>query len=515
MAVNEVNANKPIATGGEPAGEQISSGQLFNIFATLNNHTTEKQYQVPTRNITQLVIEENILDWPFKGYLVYSNQNESTERNLSDDAWFYRMDARDEIRIQIKLGEDKQKETYIEGDDVFPKEIWEIDLDFVIYDTEDIPSANITEKAKKVYFWDKRYQMMMDKKMFWSTTTAQKLKGAAHLSDEERSMSTGGAIAGLLIDSGYEDDIDFTNWDFGASDILYTSPTNNSVADDLTVLLQANMSHKYNDVCIFKYNNRLEKKFQLIPLHTFFENAGKEEDSPGPWQLEHFFFENVESEENNTTPYRAPWRDPKQLSFTIDIQVPERNLIASYEFTDMAGIDNSKALVSKPVYSFSFHDNQFNMDYADHEIEKVRDDFKGMYTDHLLPAGKATPIFTLNESKTNQINVEPQFVYSHNSTTASIESRLKFGRNKILFGGFIFNEFIKFRVSGSPHRTAGKFIGIDRQTSDETLKFDNKICGQWFVTNVKHIWNQNRYVNDIQAVKVHMASDNNINEEIE
>jgi hypothetical protein len=77
------------------------------------------------------------------------------------------------------------------------------------------------------------------------------------------------------------------------------------------------------------------------------------------------------------------------------------------------------------------------------------------------------------------------------------------------------NEFIKFRLLGSPHRTVGKFVGIDRMTSDDLLMFDNKICGQWLVTNVKHIWNHNRYVNDICAIKVHMYKDNEVKEGVE
>ena len=47
------------------------------------------------------------------------------------------------------------------------------------------------------------------------------------------------------------------------------------------------------------------------------------------------------------------------------------------------------------------------------------------------------------------------------------------------------------------------------------LKFVNKICGQWFVTGAKHVWNQGRYVNDICAVKVHMYNDNGVSEDVE
>lgn len=520
--VDRVNENTKANISSDPKGEKQAAGQLFNVITILNNHTKEK-YQLPTQTIMELVIEEDLLHWPYKGYIIYDNRYEGIERNLSDNAWFYRMDARDEITVQIKVVSDEPMK------DEYPSDVWEMNLDFVIYDTEDIPAANIATKFKKIYFWDKRYQMMMDKKIFWSTVTAQKLDNrASHLTDEQRAMLTGDAIKSLLTDeraANYTDSIDEGNWDKGITKVLYTSPSNSSIADDLQFFINNHLSEKEDDIAIFKYNNRVDKKWQLIPMHKFFDNAGSVQPvknakgevvggtGPGKWQLEHFFFEDIESEDGNTTPYRAPYKEG--LDFEVDIKIAEWNRITTYEFTDMSGIDNTKALVSKPVYSYGFVSGQFRMDYEANEIEKVKSEFKRLYTDKLLPAKKAIPIFTLNSTKTNQINVEPEFCFARKVDSDTKQNRLIKGRGKIFYGGLFLNEFIKFRVVGSPHRTVGKFIGIDRMTSDERYNFDNKICGQWFVTNVKHIWNNGRYVNDICAVKVHMYDDNGVLENVE
>jgi len=504
------NENVQVNIGSDPAGEKLTAGQLFNVIVTLNNHSSEDVYQLPTQHILELVIEENLLDWPYKGYIIYNNRYEAIERNQGSNAWFYRMDARDEINIKTKVVNDDPMQSD------YPKNTWEMDLDFVVYDTEDIPSANIATKVKKIYFWDKRYQMMMDKKIYWSTVTAQKLTHASHLSDEERGMLTGDAIKDLLTSpdaAGYENFIDTDNWDKGICKYNYTSPANNSIADDLKTILSHHVSESDGDIVIFKYNNRVEKKWQLIPVNKFFANAGNEPNIPGKWQLEHFFFEDVESEEGETNPYRAPYKPT--LDFEVDIKLIEWGKITTYEFTDMSGIDNTKALVSKPVYSYNLKSGDFKVDYEKNEIEAVKAEFKRLYTDKLLPAKKAVPIFTLNNTKKNQINIEPEFAFAKTAKDDSIQCRLINGKGKILFGGLLLNEFIKFRVIGSPHRTIGKFIGIDRRTTDEKLKFDNKICGQWFVTNVKHIWNHNRYVNDICAVKIHMYNDNGVSEDVE
>lgn len=492
-------------------GERVLGGQLFEILVTLDNHT-RKPWALPNAHIIEMVIEEDLLHWPYKGYIIYSNPNEFAERNLDPDAWFYRMDARDEVNIKVKLKDESYK-------NIYPPEIWEMDLDFVVYDTEDLPTENVTNKIKKMYFWDKRYQLMSEKKIFWSTATANGAENPAYAGDDERSMMIGDAIEHLLTkEAGYEDSIDEEYWDRGFNGTFYTSPMESSLVDDLNSLLSSHISETEDDIALFKYNNRYEKKWQLVPIHKFFDNAGDDPETPGKWQIEHMFFEDIESMDPDTTPFRAPYRDDMDFEAPfmdgIDIKIGEYNRIRNYEFVDMAGADNSKALVSKPVYSYSLRSGTFRMDYEQNEIEHAKEKFKEMYTDKLLPAESADPIFTLNKIKKDQLNVEPEFTFTRSGSNDKPKHRLTEGLGKLLFSGLMLNEFIKFRVLGSPHRTIGRFVGIDRMTSHSNYDFDNKICGQWFVTNVKHIWNHNRYVNDICAVKVHMKSGYDIEEDV-
>ena len=67
---------------------------------------------------------------------------------------------------------------------------------------------------------------------------------------------------------------------------------------------------------------------------------------------------------------------------------------------------------------------------------------------------------------------------------------------------------------GSTHRIAGTFIGIDNLTGSQS-KWDDKVCGQWFVVNVKHIFYHNQYVTDLTAVKVNAYSNLNIKEDVD
>lgn len=511
---NIPNENQPLNTNSSLGAEKLTQGQKWNIEVMFNNHnSSQKKYQMSPNHILELAIEDDILDWPTKGYLIYQNKQEGIERNINDQAWYYRMDARDELTIKVKP-------LFIEDSDItFPPEIWEMGFEFVIYDVEDLPASNIETKAKKIYFWDKRYQMMMDKNIQWSTATTSfntNLKGKkpAQATDDERSMFTGDAIRALLIDAGFGEWIaDFIYWDKGKAKILYTSPSEYSIIDDLKYLLKIHLSSD-GDICLFN-KDRASQKWQLRPMNKIFDKAGKAANEPGDLQLEHFFFEDQIYGTKNTTPFKAPYS--REISGEKDIKLTGYNTIHTYQFVDMSGLDNEKVLNSKPVYWYDNSKKQFGVDFKDNEVLNVREKFKSKYVDKLL-GENPTPLFTINYTKTSQYNIDPQFVFSSATSTTSKDMRSLFGMGKILFGGLFLNECISFRVLGSTHRIAGMFAGIDR-LSNKALngeeKFDNKICGQWFITNVKHIWKLNKYVNDVILIKIHSYDEMNINEDVE
>jgi len=505
---NGPNSNVPRPTETGDGTQKLVGNQLFDIEIIFDNHL-QNEYVLPTHAILELVIEDDLLKWPYRGYLTYKNINEGLERSKEIDGkpfYIYRMDARDELKLSIKTNSEED----------LPKDIWYMDFDMVIYDTEDLPSGNTTEKVKRVYFHDKRYQIMMDKKIQWSTATTGhniNIQGPPSLaSDEDRSMLTGEAIKALLSDAGFADSIDEDNWDLGVSTTFYTSPANSSVAEDLTQLLKRHVCTG-GDFSLFKID-RGSGKWQLKSAQSFFDQAGKTPDSPGPLQIEHLFFEDPNGDAGNTTPFKAPIGKDESKGLELDIKSSEWGKITTYEFVDMSGLDNSKTLISKPVNWYDPSKKQFGVDYEDNEVENVKDKFKEFYTDKLYPQNGASPLFTLNQTKTNQYNIENEFCYATVGCGINKITRLSHGMSKTLFSGLFLNECIHLRLIGSPHRLAGKFIAIDRMNGDDN-EFDKKLCGQWFVVDVKHIWQHTKYVNDVLAVKVHSYQEIQINEEIE
>ena len=501
MAINTTNIpnqNIPVRTDTSAGTTKLTNGQLWEIKVTLNNHSG-KEMVLPTDAILHLMIEDTSIDWVFRGILVYKNIFEGLERASATGQsalYIYRMDARDEINISIRPITDAGN---------FPERIWTASFDFVVYDTEDPKSTNNIDKVKKLYFWSKNYQLLKDKYIQWSTSTAQSIQDAYLKPDANKTMKTGLIIKSLIEAAGLKDFIDNGNWDEGSNSIQFTAPVNASVSDCIDMVYEKHVSNT-GEKCLLNTDRHLGK-LRLVPFSNFFDKAGSKAGQPGDLQVEHFFIEDI-SGDGIITPFKAPIS--RDVSFEKDIKMIEWNRITNYQFVDMAGIDNAYALVNRPVYWYKPNKKQFGVNFKDNEINNIKSEFKKLYVDKLY-AANGFPLFTLNKDKTEHYNVQADYIYVNNGAFANKKSRNLLGKAKTLFAGILLNECIRFQVLGSTHRLAGTFIGIDRM-SDSDNEFDNKLCGQWFVVNVKHVIVHNKYVNDILAVKVHAHEKLDINE---
>jgi len=485
--------------------------QLWNIKVVFYNHSY--RYELAPHSIQLLEIEEDCLSWPTRGSITVDNRMEGFERSQNDVFYHIRGDARDEIFIEIWP-------TTKDGD-MQPERIWKIKFHGVIYDTEDLLNKNKETKVKKFYFWDKKFQMMQEKVLEWSSATGPRRswfknpnyppEPIAHASDEERAMYTGDAIASLLIAAGYEKDIEVQtdpktgkqtaiNWDPGAGKILFNTKSNMTVQECLDYVEQYHISSNGYDDCNL-WLDRGDEKFTLIPRWKYYEAAGKVK--PGPNQREHLFFEDrAEGADQvaSVSPFKAPYSD--DASTEVDIKAGDYNSIMAYRFCQSAGLDNAKAYTTRPVYSHWHKGKQFQVDVKENEIQTVKQYFKTHYVEKLL--GNDYPVMCLNKTKIEEYAITP--VFSPVSTLDPIEDRLvrgSAGRIKTLYGGVYLNQTLAVRLQGSTHRSAGTFIGVDRLTEDSDTNYDYQICGQYFVTNVKHIIHQQEYVNDLVMVKVH------------
>ena len=467
--------------------------------------------------IKEIYINEDVYSPFLQGYMVIDTWAENLERKTKKKVVEYlnfRNDARDEFVFELKPNETPEN---IQPGLNFPAEYWSFKNKYVIYDKEDLGETK-EYKIKKFYFWDKNYQLMRERKIQWSTGIGTRFvsdppqEPIAHQPDSVRSMLTGEAMASLLWDAGLGEYIDFDNWDWGSTSINYSIKAQETVWEALNYIYANHVSKDYYDQCLW-LRDRYTRKYQLVPFWKIFKEAGKSPSSPGPFQREHLFAE-ADNDDGEVTggaggmiytdrSVISPWKAPllNANSNTIDVKVNQWGFITNYSFTDMAGIDNSMAMVSKPVHTHWNKKKQFIMNFANNEIETVRESFIKPYrVDYVLGN---YPLYTLNKTKTDQVAIHHKFSLE---STLEKESdaimRLNKGKNEIAFANLFLNETMGLTMYGSTHRQSGMFIGVDRLGWSDN-DFDYKFCGQWYVTTVVHQMLHNKYVNHITMVKLH------------
>ena len=474
--------------------------------------------------IFHLVIEDDLHFWPVRGFFIYDNPYEILERKMLsnqqlDDSglkadrradlknvkpYNFRNDGRDYLDITIRPELDETA-----GSDItiktLPENLWELKYKCVVYDKEDIEVPDITQKAKKFYFWDVDYQTMLENKIQWSTATStlnDKFKELgsnfkpSQASDEDRKMYSGDIIKAVLSENGFLVTKNNEKFDKGSTKLFYTFFNDKNISENLNYILDYHLSEKIKnrealdeyDICIFD-KDRSTNEFELTPLYKFFEMAGNDPNLPKEYQLEHLYFEG--DSETVPSPLKAPLLD--ELTSTKDVKLGK---IKSYQFVDMSAVDNTKMLVTTPVHSYDFKNKTFSINMADSNIENVFNKIKKLYIDNkVLVNGSGEPLLTLNNNKLTNKNISP--IYSVRSDKQSI---LKLGVGNVLYSSLFLNGCLHYQIEGATIRRCGRFVGIDRQSyTDNNL--DYKLCGQWFTTCVKHIFFHNTYLNQITAIK--------------
>jgi hypothetical protein len=486
--------------------ESIMIGQqLWGLTVKLYNHV--HLYQVSPVAIKRLEIEDSIITWPFQGSVVIDNASEHLERQLSKDGSYYhiRGDARDEIFIDITPG----------FNSALKDEIWKLTTHCVIYDVEDLPNTDVNTKSKKLYFWDKNYQLLQEKVIEWSTATGSRRswfessdpvpEPIAHATDEERSMYTGDAIASILIDCGLEHLVDKEKWDHGSSKVNFTAKANQTAQECIDYILEFHMAEGNYDKSYGLSWNRGNSMLNLLSFSRDFALAGKD-STPGELQIEHLFLGGVSeavgdrTADNITSPWKAPFDETP--STEKDIKAGEWSTIETYRFSQMAGLDNAKAFVSRPVYSHYHKGKQFQVDVAENEISTVKAYFKKNYVEQLL--GNDYPLMPLNLTKTEQHSIKPVFGLATTlDPTEDRISRGNVGRGDTLYASILLNNALVVTLMGSTHRLSGTFIGIDRVLQDSDNSYDYQLCGQYYVVSVRHIYSNSQLLNELVLVKVH------------
>jgi hypothetical protein len=470
--------------------------------------------------IDELVIEDNILDWVHQGYMTIQNPDNSLERSNKIQTpageeetipFHFRSDGRDYLYLHIEPLVDDAELRKIDN------KFYTIKLVFAIYKIEDIASGESENKKKKLYFWDYRYQYMIEKNIRWSTAYAIKSKEGtstpvSQLSDSDRGVPHGEAIKELLSAIFNDDFGDLTTldgWENGSSsnNVFYSSPNEYKAADDIQYLLDQHTSsdESGNYPCILRLERDMKHTWSLLSLPDYFKRGTSGNDS-GVYQIEKF---TVSYLPDNTQPIPNRPKVPTASSTVQNVHFPDLSVINDFEFVQQPGLINQRKMVTTTVHGYNHNSKTFTT--YQHDISEVEADFQRDIVDLAYNSGdsKCKANFFLNNLKTDNHNIR-----SINSTASNYVEGVSWGRNKTVINGLLTGNALQFDCKGSTHRQAGRFIGVDRSDHYDENKFDDKLLGQYFTVAVNHVFTPSRYDNDIIAVKPFSFNDHGYNEDI-
>lgn len=525
-------------------------------------NSTQNRLPINPNSVVNLTINDTLADWSSSGTLtiMFPPESNSGISNAGGGygGYVFRNDGLDLLRIRMKplLNPSNGKGYTTDDDPVF----WTLSYLFSIYDREeiDMPSgehnaATNKVKALKLHFWDCWYQRLSTRIIQFSTAlsvspaptidptldngtqgvlrTGQAIKQIIDLGLSEspnQASYTGNSFPDSSISPGgveltYNVTKDIgADFDIGSANIFYTAPAYATAYDSLIYLYNKHVSdaqiasssgtqpprggrefsNQIFDFCILSKEKGPDPEsigqLTLKPMSTFFEKAGNSATGPGDYQIEHFWLQSYFDKESVSAIYKAP---KGGNSNNVDVSSPGYSYISTYRFVDIAALINSKEFCNRPVYSFDFRGRMMNIEYANNNVETARKFIAEKYISKVYKKGSNNEdlfLITLEDEKKDR-NFKPTF--SPDGDNPKI--RQNAGLQKLLKLGVFQNAAVNFRTLGLPFREPGRFIAIDKIVGSESGEFEDKFYGQWFVIDIKHIFESEVYYNDITAVKIH------------
>ena len=515
----------------------LIGNQPFFIEIWIYNELSKfKPFGIPMFFIEALAIEETLDDWNTKGWFVLSNDFEILERGALptkeggeiEAPYLFRNDGRNKLSIKIFPIPTKEQEN-------FPQEKWEMAYDCVIYDVEDLKTNSSGKKSRKFYFWDERFQNLLERNLEWSTATHGPNKGNPFGKDIDRAMKRSDAIKSIiqtasnpnLINSGQESSplnvgfdkpnsdsnnlasMDLFNneeWDAGCSGeealTLYTSPADACALDDINYVYSYFKSQDGSPafLTLDRYDRLGGKRFSLKSLKKYIDDA---ENS----QVEHIIIQDNQ-DPSEMSPYmpRAPF-DESSIIKNFESGIASK--IMNYKFSPMVSVDDMN-ISNKPINNYDFANGQFNILFSGNTINDVFDNMKKIAQKGLYSFSKGGQLlFNINKVKKTGIMTKnsfvPQTFYPRDLSYISMSK------------DFVFlNQALYFSSPGLTIRTPGNFIFVDRSTStDYKNPFDDRFLGQWLINKVVHFFTKDKYTTDVICTKIDLftkwfeESDNN------
>jgi hypothetical protein len=534
------------------------NNDYYNFKVVLSNANQKSQIISPTA-IKSMVIEDFFYNFFHKGYIVIDNRFDAVERSVNETldtsnkkrgpSFIFLGDARDYISFEI----------FPTGDDgsLVKKDIAQhtrIYFEASIYAIEEIATETPDVKYKKLYFWDRYYQTMLEKNVYWSTadivenrvfdqeadtrvlaqseefadTIAElkqiRVKNIINFDDTLRGIPTGEAIkkfisavfpangpypaafpsASFATDGGYTLDPAIREndptWDLGATTAFFSTPAKYKAIDSLVFLLNRHVSNADNNFDqAFLRIDRATRVFTFRPLINYFkaaytEGSSRTDDTGGPLYIETIMLGGFGFPDASDMKYSSV-ADYTPTKGTI--QLLQIGTTTNYSLEPSLGIETQRKFTPRQVHSHSMAGKQFQIDIEKNNMYNTMLTYQQNYVDSIKSRQWSSIVPGID--RVDNVNVEHIF----STVDDDEQNRITTGRNFALYNSIFANNQVKLRLPGATIRQAGKFIGLDRSGSSPANEYDQKLLGVYFITEVKHVFEGNNYYNEITCIKTY------------
>ena len=464
--------------------------------------------------VRQLVISDDFLNFYTSGYIVVDNTFDVIERNTSENkqnnnrGFIFKGDSRDFLSIDImpNLNEGPFARSSI---DEQAKQIFKLQTNYSIYNSEDISGDTPGQKFKKLHFWDVYYELLLEKNAYFSTANSALVPSGVNIlnaDNAERGIYTGDALKQFLSeffnpDEGYS----LTTgsiFDRGDSKIFFSSPANYKGIDVLEYLVNRHVSSQNNNYDpAFLRLDKGTSVFTFESLKSIFSKALNIDNGKlgiGEYYLETFKIGEFSDVQNMVSVTKSTFTPPNALFFQ------KIGTVNNFSADFMAGQYSQQNITNNIMHAYEYDSKTFSIDEDRNTLTNVMSVYSDNYVQPFNNPGtnSAFANFLPGSYRESVKNSNNQF-----TVLTDPNQRLAFGRNRAINNLVFHNNSVLFRVPGSTHREAGKFIGLDRDGNFETTDFDNKVLGIYFIIEVKHIFSGDTYQNELRCIKTYNFSD--------
>jgi hypothetical protein len=451
----------------------------YHFFVMLENTENDKYFILNRSMVRYLEIEDNIFN-PFNnGVMVINNELNFMEK--SDSPYEFLGNGRDLVTINIF------PITNGEENDLADENIQEhLAIKHKFFVTECVDVVYQGYVCKRVAFVEWAQHILAESIFNLFGVNQPKTPNSYLDTNAGNAMETGDLLKKIL-EAAYKTSeiIDNSQFDTDGSSEVNLTPY--GVMTYMDVLNYVMSFHAYQKSPTYLSYDAYHQKFKLTAYSTIFKKHNEE-------VLETLIFSAQSDKKtkagNNKRTFKyafseVHFEDSKIMEYFLDSASSKHTVDLLRNSSVLSSSSGFKTMIFNTL---TLNSESFIEDFKNLFIEP----FKNLFSNYTLE-----PNFDLNPNKDNNYD-------SHKGGLPPILDEKRFLNQKLMTLLFM-NDVYKFTLKGMSHRKCAKFIdvvaGLNESDGMEPNDWELNTYGRHFIVNIKHIFSDGVYMNDIETIK--------------